>query len=123
VRPVPLTIEESTDYVRKDSLQKVWESKPYLDSLDRRNNRFKPLNVISGYSYRNSYRGWSLNFGSLLNNVQYNTVEGLVLETDVGYSRRDKESRKSFSFSNSLRYGFSGRQFYVRSGVRYQFSP
>jgi hypothetical protein len=123
VRPVPLTLEETTDYTRKDSLQKVWESKPYMDSLDRRNNRFKPLNVISGYAYRNSYRGWSLNFGSLLNNVQFNTVEGLVLETDVGYSRRDKENRKSFSFSNSLRYGFSGRQFYVRSGVRYQFSP
>jgi hypothetical protein len=123
VRPVPLTIEETTDYVRKDSLQKVWESKPYLDSLDKRSNRFKPINVVGGYTYRNSYRGWSVNLGSLLNNVQFNTVEGLVLETDVDYTRRDKENRKSFSFRNNFRYGFSGRQLYVRSGFRYQFSP
>ncbi len=123
VRPVPLTVEERTDYTRKDSLQKVWESKPYLDSVDARANRFKPINVITGYSYRNSFRGWSLNFGSLLNNVQFNTVEGLVLETDIGYTRRDKETRRSFSFNNSFRYGFSGRQFYLRSGLRYQYNP
>ncbi len=123
VRPVPLTAEEITDYTRKDSLSKVWESKEYQDSLDTKNNKFKFLNALTGYTYRNSYRNWSLGIGSLLNNVQYNTVEGLVLNTDLTYNRRDEETRKSFSVTNNLRYGFSGRQFYIRSGIRYLYNP
>ncbi len=123
VRPVPLTVEEMTDYTRKDSLSKVWESKEYKDSVDAKTNKFKFLNVLTGYTYRNSYRNWSISLGSLLNNVQYNTVEGVVLNTDVTYNRRNEETRKTFSITNSLRYGFSGRQLYAKSGIRHLYNP
>ena len=34
IRPIPLTVEEEVDYVKKDSLEKIWESKEFMDSID-----------------------------------------------------------------------------------------
>jgi hypothetical protein len=42
-RPIPLTLEETTDYVRKDSIYKVRNSEKYLDSVDKEINS-KSLN-------------------------------------------------------------------------------
>ena len=41
IRPVPLTDEEITDYIKKDSIQIVKDSKVYKDSVDKVNNKFK----------------------------------------------------------------------------------
>src|SRR5690606_14487762 len=54
VRPVPLTDEEATDYVRKDSVQTIRNSKTYQDSIDRKHNHFKPTDILVGYSYHNT---------------------------------------------------------------------
>ncbi|MEM9824934.1 MAG: DUF5686 and carboxypeptidase regulatory-like domain-containing protein, partial [Bacteroidota bacterium] len=46
VRPIPLTDEEARDYIKKDSLQSIWKSQTYLDSIDRRNNKFKLWDIL-----------------------------------------------------------------------------
>lgn len=122
IRPVPLTIEEQKDYTRKDSLSTVWESKPYLDSLDRESNQFKPINLITGYTYSNRFRSYSFTFSSLLNNVQFNTVEGLALETGVGFNKHYKKANRRFFSNNTLRYGFSGKQLYAKTETGYMFN-
>ena len=38
-RPVPLTTEEATNYVKKDSIQTVRKSEIYLDSIDAKGNK------------------------------------------------------------------------------------
>ena len=43
IRPVPLTLEEEKDYIRKDSIRTLLTSKVYLDSVDKADNKFKPL--------------------------------------------------------------------------------
>src|SRR5690606_9041645 len=53
-RPVPLTEEEVKDYFKKDSINTVTKSPEYLDSLDRKYNKFRPFDIVSGYTYRNS---------------------------------------------------------------------
>ena len=55
-RPIPLTKEESVDYIKKDSVYEIRNSKKYLDSIDRKNNKFKILDLIEGYQYANSYK-------------------------------------------------------------------
>src|SRR6185437_2133345 len=45
-RPIPLTEEEKTDYKNKAVLAKKRESKPYLDSLDKVNNRFSAAKLL-----------------------------------------------------------------------------
>ena len=55
-RPMPLTDVEKRDYVWRDSITTIKESKPYKDSVDRVNNKFKLGNIITGYEYQNSFK-------------------------------------------------------------------
>ena len=56
IRPVPLTNEETTDYIKKDILQTKKKSKQYLDSIDTKRNKFGFMDILSGYSYNNSFK-------------------------------------------------------------------
>lgn len=107
MRPVPLTEEENTDYIRKDSIQMVRKSKPYLDSIDRVNNKFKIQKILTGYSYQNSKKNWRLNYDGLIKLPNFNTVQGWHLSTDISFTKRNEENRKYTSFGTRLNYGFA----------------
>lgn len=76
IRPVPLTNEELKDYARRDSLQVLRRSKPYLDSLDARSNKFGIMSPLLGYTYKNSYEKWSVGYDGPLRKINFNTVQG-----------------------------------------------
>ncbi|KAA6433588.1 DUF5686 and carboxypeptidase regulatory-like domain-containing protein [Rufibacter glacialis] len=110
LRPVPLTEEEVGDYHTKDSLQVIKDSKPYKDSLDRKNNKFSATDLLlSGYTYRNSFARTRFNIDPLTRIWQYNTVEGLVANLRIGYTKQF-EDRRSFYLAPTLRYGFSNEK-------------
>ena len=48
-RPVPLTSEETTNYLKKDSIQTIRKSQVYLDSIDAKGNKFNflKLNILT----------------------------------------------------------------------------
>ncbi len=120
VRPIPLTIEEVKDYVKKDSLQKVWVSKDYLDSLDKKNNRFKVMNALTGYTYSRSYKKWNLSIGSPLTALSFNTVQGYF--TNLGGTFEKQFDRSGNSYANvnaNVSYGFSDKQVRGDFGVEY----
>ena len=75
-RPILLTIEEVRDYVRKDSIQTLRKSKVYLDSIDRVANKFRLLDVLTGYTYENSHENWDFNYEGPVSKINYNTVQG-----------------------------------------------
>ena len=106
-RPVPLTLEETSDYVVKDSIQEVRESKPYLDSIDGVNNRFKLDNLVSGYSYQNSFKKVYLSIGSPVSTIKYNTVQGYNADVDISFRKNYDEFRRFFSVNANLNYGLS----------------
>ena len=56
VRPVKLTEEEKDNYIRKDSLKRIWATKEFKDSVDRVNNKFGIGDLLFGYSYDNTYK-------------------------------------------------------------------
>lgn len=122
VRVVPLTEEEIQDYQVKEKLEKKWESKEYKDSLDAISNKFKPSKLILGYTYNDRYRNRTFSFGSLLENVQYNTVEGLVVNLPFVYRKTFNEEKQALSIDNTLRYGFAGKTWYGKSNVTYDFN-
>ena len=47
IRPIPLTEEEKVDYIEKDSLRRIWATPAYRDSVDRENNKFSALKLLS----------------------------------------------------------------------------
>lgn len=117
IRPVPLTGEETHDYVRKDSLAKIWESKAFLDSTDHKNNRFRLNNLIFGYTWQNSYRRTSVSYPSLINGVQFNTVQGWLIDFRPTFTHADDKRRtRSWEAEGDLNYGFSEKR--LRGGLR-----
>jgi hypothetical protein len=110
-RPVPLTEEESDDYIRKDSIQTLRKSKPYLDSIDAKNNKFGIFKILSGYSYQNSMENWTLRYDGVLKLVQFNTVQGWHISTGLSYVKRDEETRNYLTFGAKFNYGFSEEKF------------
>jgi len=112
-RPIPLTEEEKTDYQKKAVLAKKRESKPYLDSLDRVNNKFKPLGwLLGGYRHYNRYDHEFYNLDPLLTSIRFNTVQGFSLNAGFNYRKRiDSTERRFFSLSARAGYGFSDNIF------------
>ncbi|RZL50017.1 MAG: carboxypeptidase-like regulatory domain-containing protein [Pedobacter sp.] len=122
-RPIPLTEEEKLDYKKKDSIAMLKQSKPYLDSLERKNNKFGIGKLIfSGYSLNNRYEKKYITFDPLITSVFFNTVEGLALKYGVTY-RKVLEDRKSYSIRPEVRYGFSNHLFTANISGNYNYNP
>ena len=110
VRPVPLTVEESNDYVKKDSLQKIWKSETFLDSIDKKNNRFKPFDLLTGYTWQNSYERRTLSFPGALQWIQFNTVQGLVFDVNPEWTHYTERSVKYWKVGGNINYGFAEKR-------------
>lgn len=107
IRPVPLTEEETTDYVKKDVLQTKKKSKTYLDSIDAKRNKFRPTDILSGYTYRNSFKKWSLDYNGPLLSTAFNTVQGWKINAGLGYTKQNEEKRTYTRIGSRFEYGFS----------------
>jgi hypothetical protein len=113
-RPVPLEPEEKKDYQVKDSIYQVQKdavlSKRSVDSLNKKQGRLNPLDIFwSGinrrhYTKTNDYR-WGVQ--PLIKNLEYNTVEGVVLNTNLYYRKYFKKLKSNFIFEPYIRYGFN----------------
>ncbi len=122
VRPVPLTEEEIGDYTLKDSIKVVRKSKPYLDSLDRKNNAFKIGNLFFGYTYANSYKDKRLTFSAPVTGFQYNTVQGWRPRMSVAFNKNNEEKGSRLTVSATADYGISDQRVRVIGEVNYLFN-
>ncbi|WP_259071035.1 DUF5686 and carboxypeptidase regulatory-like domain-containing protein [Mucilaginibacter sp. X4EP1] len=112
-RPIPLTEEEKTDYQKKAILAKKRESKPYLDSLDKVNNKFNANKfLLGGYQHVNRYDHEYYNLDPLLTSIKFNTVEGFSLNYGASYRKQiDTLNNRYLSISTKIGYGFSDHKF------------
>ncbi len=116
IRPMPLEKEEVKDYQVKDSLYEIQKdsvlSRQSIDSLRKNQGGLKLYNVFwSGinrthYSSTNQYR-WGIE--SLIQNLEYNTVEGLVVNGGGYFNKYLKRSKNDLSIRPHLRYGFNNK--------------
>ena len=114
IRPVPLEPEEKKDYQVRDSIFEVQKdsilSQSSIDTLKKRQGKLKPLNIFwkgiyrTHYSKTNTY-SWSIE--SLIKGLEYNTVEGLVLNVNMGYEKYLKPMKTNLTIEPNFRYGFS----------------
>lgn len=117
IRPVPLTAEESSDYLKKDLLQTKKKSKSYLDSIDKKSNKVSALDLIMGYDYSNSYQKWNLKYDGLWKGFGFNTVQGWKFNTSVSFSKKKEETRTFWNFKSNFDYGLSEKK--LRASFRY----
>jgi len=124
IRPIPLTIEESTDYTKKDSLQNIRKSRKYTDSIDAKNNKFKLSNVLIGYTHKNTFKKETFEYKGLLNitSLSFNTVQGFNLDSGFSFKKTDEELGKSTSISTTFNYGFSDDRFRVIGQISHKFN-
>ena len=121
-RPVPLTVEEATDYRRRDSLSRIKHSKTYTDSTDRKNNKLKFKDLFLGYNHINTFKKqyWSIS-GPLLG-TQFNTVQGFNVSSTFSFTKA-YENNKRYSVGGSLGYGFSDEELYGGLFGSYYYKP
>ncbi|MEE9350144.1 MAG: DUF5686 family protein, partial [Flavobacteriaceae bacterium] len=120
-RLVPLTVEESSDYKLKDSIKVIRKSKKYLDSVDVTRNKFKIMNLLTGYNYRNSYKNSGFTIGSPLNTM-FNTVQGWHPNIGITYYTNNKEKHQSLWLKSELDYGLSNKQFRANGQINFKFN-
>ncbi len=105
-RPIPLTPGEIKGYHTADSIAAEERRKAEGDSLKpSKNEGFQLLDILRGDSYRFGERT-SLRLHPPLENVNFNTVEGLNLDYRFTVSRRF-ENRRRLSITPLFRYAFS----------------
>jgi hypothetical protein len=110
IRPVPLTVEESGDYLKKDALQTKKKSEKYLDSIDAKRNKFGVSDILMGYSYRKSFKKWSINYDGPLMTTSFNTVQGWKSKVGLSYTKYDNEKRTYTYIGSKIDYGFSEKK-------------
>ena len=123
-RPVPLTEEEENNYIRKDSIQNARKSQVYLDSIDAKGNKFKLLKIITGYTYKNSYKNWNFNYQGLTNlsSLSFNTVQGYNLDSGFSFRKWNEETGKFTSVSSTFNYGFAEDRLRVKGNFYHRFN-
>ncbi len=121
-RPVPLTAEEKKDYHKKDSVEVIHNSQKFLDSIDKKTNKFHAIDLLFGYSHTNRYKKREISFSPLIENISFNTVQGWVggLELDV---TKKYELEKRFVKKIFASYGFSNQTWNGAAELNYHYNP
>lgn len=114
IRPVPLEVEEKKDYQVKDSIFIAGKdsalNKASIDSMNKNRPKLKAYDVFWKGLHRTKYNtdgntDWGIE--SLIKGMEYNSVEGVVLQLQPYYNRYLKKLKTNFSFEPNLRYGLS----------------
>ena len=121
IRPLPLLAEEKRDYKKKDSLELVRKDPHYLDSLDAKRNKLRLRGILfTGQSFSIRKRKENISLPSLLSTLNYNTVEGAVINFSPSYRRRF-EGRKSLFINPDIRYGITNTHLNPSISMGYNF--
>lgn len=121
IRPVPLLAEEVRDYKKKDSLEQARKDPRYLDSLDKKRNKITLAGILlTGQSFSVRKRKEFINFDALISTLNYNTVEGAVVNFSPNYTRRF-ENRHFLSITPDIRYAITSGHLNPSVSVGYGF--
>jgi hypothetical protein len=125
VRPVPLQADEVKDYHRKDSIEQLRKSPEYLDSIDRKRNRFNFGEMLTtGQRFSKRKKRETYSFISLIDALNFNTVEGLVINFRATYTKRLDSSflgEKVFQMTPNIRYGFTNHHLNAAMSSSYSY--
>lgn len=123
LRPIPLELSEIKDFHIKDSAQKVRDSIRNSSADTSLTRSMRPVTLkdifLGGVnkSYKSGKGYFNIQNAGLLNQVQYNTVEGININPSIVFSKSIPKARQRISLITDLRYGFSNRHFNPWAGL------
>lgn len=121
IRPIPLVVEEKKTYKKLDSLETERKNPHYLDSLDKRRNKFTILGFLltgNSISVQKKKTFWVV--PSVLNSFFYNTVEGGSIDF-VPYYIKKYKGQELLSIATDIRYGLANQHFNPSVSVNYRY--
>ena len=118
-RAFPLKKQEKLEYKKKVKIHKKRTSKPYLDSVNKIQNKFKFSDILFDYNYRNLYKNSRFKISFPINTM-YNTVQGWHSKTAISYFKDKKH--QNYSIKAAFDYGFSDKQFRATGHFNYRFN-
>ncbi|MBC7643168.1 MAG: carboxypeptidase-like regulatory domain-containing protein [Flavobacterium sp.] len=125
-RPIPLTDEETDNYIRKEKLQIRRNSKSFQDSIDAMKNKFRFDKVLIGYKFQNTFKKYSLAYDGVTNlsRINFNTVQGYNLTSNFTFKKwNDEQDEGKFSSIKTIfNYGFDEKRFRVLAVYNRRFN-
>ena len=74
------------------------------------NNPIKITSLFTGYTYRNSFKDWSISINSPLTTISYNTVQGRNTTTNINYFKSLNKTGKWIQAGANLNYSMSEKK-------------
>ncbi len=123
IRPIPLTLEESKDYVKKDSLMQIHHTRSYVDSVSNKSNHFGFFNLLLGYTYTDDWNQRSFSVAPPITSFGFNAVQGGNLELDMKYKKeigtRFEPYRSKYMIEPLISYGLAEKK--LRGSVKFNY--
>ena len=121
-RPIPLTLEEQNDYLKKDSLQIIKRSPAYLDSIQKDKNKWR-FGDVMGKTFYNTTRNNRITWISPLARGNFNPVQGYYYTTGFQF-REDywEHDQHITDFEVSSSYGISDKTWYPKLHFNHVFN-
>ncbi|GET45056.1 DUF5686 and carboxypeptidase regulatory-like domain-containing protein [Capnocytophaga felis] len=123
-RQIPLTEEETKNYIKKDSIELVRSSDKYIDSVETKRNKFSVWDIFTGYNYRKKSKGIYFSYNGLADpmSVGFNTVQGWFIGSGFSFYKSNKETFASTNIYTDLQYGFAENRLRITGGITRQFN-
>lgn len=124
IRPIPLTLEEQIDYLKKDSLEKKRMDPRYLDSLNKIRNKFTfPKLILTGQTLWTKTNRFSMTLNPLLEQLAFTPAEGMVLSPIIRFQTKldSGNSRRSLSGSLTVRAGLLNK--HINPFISLNYTP
>ena len=75
------------------------------------------MDIISGYTYSNSYKKRSFTYDGPLFSTSFNTVQGWKAQIGFSYNQRNEDKRTYYTIGTRINYGFAEQK--LRGSVYY----
>lgn len=118
IRPVPLEKDEKRDFVFKDSIARRDRDSLYtqssIDSLRKNQKPVKVMDVLwsdAHHTFYNKKVFLTYTLRGLLQQLEYNSVEGLSVNLEQVFYIRPTKGKNNYSIAWYNRYGFSNKHF------------
>lgn len=113
--PIPINNDEIEFYRESDSAYWINNNKDTIQKRDSISNRFRFMNLISGYTYNNSIKEYSHSI-NIIESLAFNTIMGWNIGMNYKYSKTFSQFNK-LALSVSPKYGFTDKEFRINSSL------